>query len=139
MTKDKIKNRISMALKDTILQQDFEIICKNLTELEKDLNYQKQARIIAENAVVKLEKENTELEKKYKAKITQAHIDGYNRGKAEQEKENAEIKKKVIDIFANDEAQQGELWKACGLRLVGWDYEKNQLDDRFMTLYGVSN
>lgn len=90
-----------------------------------------------ETDFVKLKTE--ELKKKYKAKITQAHVDGYNRGKAEQKKENAEIKKKVIDIFANDEAQQGELWKACGLRLVGWDYDKNQLDDKFMMLYGVSN
>ena len=30
-----MKNRISMALKDPALQQGFEIICKNLTELEK--------------------------------------------------------------------------------------------------------
>lgn len=36
MTKDEIKNRISMALKDPILQQGFEIICKNLVELEKE-------------------------------------------------------------------------------------------------------
>lgn len=28
MTKDEIKNRISMALKDPVLQQGFEIICK---------------------------------------------------------------------------------------------------------------
>lgn len=34
-TKDEIKNRISLALKDPILQQGFEIICKKLTELEK--------------------------------------------------------------------------------------------------------
>jgi len=36
MTKDEIKNKISMALKDPILQQGFEIICKNLAELEKE-------------------------------------------------------------------------------------------------------
>lgn len=36
MTKDEIKNRISMALKDPILQQGFEIICKNLAELKKE-------------------------------------------------------------------------------------------------------
>ena len=34
MTKDEIKNRISMALKDPILQQGFEIICKENNELE---------------------------------------------------------------------------------------------------------
>jgi len=36
MNKDEMKNRISMALKDPILQQGFEIICKNLAELEKE-------------------------------------------------------------------------------------------------------
>ena len=36
MTKDEIKNRISMALKDPILQQGFEIICKENDELEKE-------------------------------------------------------------------------------------------------------
>ena len=34
--KDEMKNRISMALRDPILQQGFEIICKNLAELEKE-------------------------------------------------------------------------------------------------------
>ncbi|MBQ9102500.1 MAG: hypothetical protein IJY51_05415 [Treponema sp.] len=34
MTKDEIKNRISMALKDPVLQQGFEIICKENTELK---------------------------------------------------------------------------------------------------------
>ena len=33
MTKDEMKNRISMALKDPVLQQDFEIICKENAEL----------------------------------------------------------------------------------------------------------
>lgn len=36
MTKDEIKNRISMALKDPVLQQGFEIICKENAELEKE-------------------------------------------------------------------------------------------------------
>jgi hypothetical protein len=34
-TKDEIKNRISMALRDPILQQGFEIICRENNELEK--------------------------------------------------------------------------------------------------------
>lgn len=34
--KDELKNKISMALKDPVLQQGFEIICKNLAELEKE-------------------------------------------------------------------------------------------------------
>ena len=36
MTKDEMKNRISFALKDPILQQGFEIICKNLADLERE-------------------------------------------------------------------------------------------------------
>ena len=36
MTKDGMKNKISMALKDPILQIGFELICKNLARLEKE-------------------------------------------------------------------------------------------------------
>lgn len=36
MDKDELKNRISMALKDPILQQGFEIICKENAELEQE-------------------------------------------------------------------------------------------------------
>jgi hypothetical protein len=35
MTKDEMKNKISMALKDPILQQGFEIICKENAELKE--------------------------------------------------------------------------------------------------------
>ena len=37
MTKDEMKNRISMALKDPILQQGFEIICKENAELKEQI------------------------------------------------------------------------------------------------------
>ena len=37
MTKDEMKNRISLALKDPMLQQGFEIICKENAELKKEL------------------------------------------------------------------------------------------------------
>ena len=36
--KDEMKNRISLALKDPILQQGFEIICKENAELKEKLN-----------------------------------------------------------------------------------------------------
>ena len=36
MTKDEMKDKISMTLKDPVLQQGFEVICKNLAELEKE-------------------------------------------------------------------------------------------------------
>lgn len=38
MNKDEMKSKISMALKDPILQQGFEIICKENAELKKELN-----------------------------------------------------------------------------------------------------
>lgn len=68
MTKDEMKNKISMALKDPILQQGFEIICKNLLELEEE-NAELKAYnekllngdIEKHNKIVELEKENTEL------------------------------------------------------------------------------
>lgn len=44
MTKEEMKNRISMALKDPILQQGFEIICKENAELKE--NYKKRGDII---------------------------------------------------------------------------------------------
>ena len=37
MDKDEMKNRISLALKDTILQQGFELICKENAELKLKL------------------------------------------------------------------------------------------------------
>ena len=36
--KDKMKNRISLALKDPILQQGFEIICKENAELKEEMS-----------------------------------------------------------------------------------------------------
>ena len=45
MNKNEMKNRISMALKDPILQQGFEIICKNL-ETEQKLNAEIKARFV---------------------------------------------------------------------------------------------
>ena len=44
MTKDEIKSRISMALKDPILQQGFEVICKENTELKKQVEQLTKAK-----------------------------------------------------------------------------------------------
>ena len=40
MTKDEIKNRISIALKDPVLQQGFEIICKENAKLKGEVDEQ---------------------------------------------------------------------------------------------------
>lgn len=41
MTKDEMKNRISMALKDPVLQQVFEIICKENAKLKEQIKKMK--------------------------------------------------------------------------------------------------
>lgn len=51
MTKDEMKNRISMSLKDPILQQGFEFICKNLLELEKENAELRKKKLSLQDAV----------------------------------------------------------------------------------------
>ena len=49
MTKDEMKDKISMTLKDSVLQQGFEIICKENAELEKEnAELKKQCLILAD-------------------------------------------------------------------------------------------
>lgn len=87
MTKDEMKNRISMALKDPILQQGFEIICKNLSELEK---------------------ENTELKDKLNNLASVAEVRLANWQKYE--KENAELK--AVERMALYSKMSDQLTKA---------------------------
>ena len=42
MTKDEMKNKISMALKDPILQQGLELICKENAELKEQIEKMKR-------------------------------------------------------------------------------------------------
>ena len=61
MTKDEMKNRISMALKDPTLQQGFEIICKENAELKKACDETQELLDKQIEATYKLDKENAEL------------------------------------------------------------------------------
>lgn len=56
MTKDEMKNRINMALKNPILQQGFEIICKENEELKKE-NTELKKKLKPENCLKLLAKE----------------------------------------------------------------------------------
>ena len=58
MDKDKMKNRISMALKDPILQQGFEIICKENAELKEKLKPENCLKSLAKSGLVKFTCEN---------------------------------------------------------------------------------
>ena len=59
MTKDEMKDRISMALKDPLLQQGFEIICKENAELKAQKQLTKAKELIKEMLSI-LPKENIE-------------------------------------------------------------------------------
>ena len=61
MTKDEMKNRISMALKDPVLQQGFEIICKDLAISEHDREHNDYELTEVYKKVEQLEKENSQL------------------------------------------------------------------------------
>lgn len=63
MNIDEIKNRISMALKDPILQQGFEIICKENAELKEDNDARKFAMAMSEKVEKQLREENAKLKK----------------------------------------------------------------------------
>lgn len=61
MTKDETKDKISMALKDPILQQGLELICKENAELEKE-KCELLGIIQGKDKVIQeLKKENAEL------------------------------------------------------------------------------
>lgn len=53
MNKDEMKNRISMALKDPILQKGFEIICKENAELKEKLKPENCLKLLAKDGYVK--------------------------------------------------------------------------------------
>ncbi len=123
--KDEMKDRISMALKDPILQQGFEIICKNLADLEKEnavlrefiCDYKEQVKNdnetfnnkIAETqelldkqieATYKLDKENVELKEKLKPEncLKLLAKDGYIKFTSEQLTKAKEIIKALLQI-----------------------------------------
>ena len=123
MTKDEMKNRISMTLKDPILQQGFEIICKNLSDLEK------------ENAELKKEVEKhkwndifledcTDYDKKIAEEYTtlQERI-------AELEKENAELKGKLKTAYRKGMRHMAKALKYYDRTDGAWtDYFEHTVD-----------
>ena len=67
MTKDEMKNRISLALKDPVLQQGFECICKENAELKEKLKKYKWNDIFLEDCEVydkKIAEEYTTLQER---------------------------------------------------------------------------
>ena len=89
--KDEIKDKISMALKDSLLQQGFEIICKENAELDCQMNRNKYCYSCVNATDRCFRKEIGCPCEKYKS---------YKDENAELEKENAELKSK-------------NCWKTC--------------------------
>ena len=106
MTKDEMKNRISMALKDPVLQQGFEIICK---ELEEENNKLLDVINNQDIKVADLESENAELRNNgfTVSAMTEQQLKVAIEKGEQLEKENAEQKdqltkaKEIIRTFLN--------------------------------------
>ena len=90
--KDGMKNRISLALKDPILQQGFEIICKENAELKADNDARKFAMTMSEKVEKQLREKNAEL------KHTTATL--------RQEKDNSNAHAKAMEIVAKTRIDQ---------------------------------
>jgi hypothetical protein len=99
MTKEEMKDKISMALKDPILQQGFEIICKNLDELEKENEkLKKRLSVLLSCKKCPDNKGGFICQKEYEDKcLTQKiqYIKELKEENTELEKENAELNKKL--------------------------------------------
>ena len=88
MTKDEMKDKISMALKDPVLQQGFEIICKENAELDCQMNRNKYCYSCV-NATDRCFRNEIGCPcEKYKS---------YRDENTELEKENAELREKLED------------------------------------------
>ena len=105
MTKEEIKNKISMALKDPILQQGFECICKEIAELDCQKNRNKSCYSCA-NATERCFRNEIgcpcQKYKSYKEEI--AELKAYNEklldGDIEKHNKIVELKEQV-DALAN--------------------------------------
>lgn len=77
MNKDEMKNRISMALKDPMLQQGFEIICKENAELKERCNILDKSLVTSTKNNIERQKIIDELkEEKAELKLKLEALDG---------------------------------------------------------------
>ena len=112
MTKDEMKNKISMALKDPTLQQGFEIICKENAELENDYKLIDKSR---EHLVQ--EKYNLE----YKIENLENKIEHHQEVINTLQKKNAELSEK-LNRHKHDCPNCSAFGKHCPHRVNGDPY-----------------
>ena len=134
MTKDEMKNRISMALKDPILQQGFEIICKNLAELEQENN---KLLDVINNQDVKIADLEKQIEKmKEEHKQSELGLDISNSSAREElnekievlEQENAELKAELDAIDKAGEHVRQQINDAFRNKKPYWELEKENAE-----------
>lgn len=101
MTKEEMKNKISMALKDPILQQGFEIICKENAELKADNDARKFAMFMSEKVEKQLREENAELkEENAKSNVLFADIiEAFTSCSYNDDFEMAQAGKEIYELF----------------------------------------
>lgn len=92
MTKDEMKDRISMALKAPILQQGFEIICKENAELKEELKKNEDLATIAYMQGAEQQKKKTEKQLTQAKEIIKKLIDDLQTIDGEQIRKLKEVK-----------------------------------------------
>lgn len=158
MIKDEMKNRISLALKDPILQQGFEIICKENTELQDKLNNLASVAEVRLANWQKLEKENAELKNNNNVycegegetlvvnvsfdKFTRINANHkmyypYNEYNEELEKENAELKDYRLTTLAKQQTENQKYTVNLEHKLSWYDDQLTKATEIIKKLYAV--
>lgn len=138
--KDEMKNRISMALKDPILQQGFEIICKNLAELESQIATLEERcnQLLKDKGDLTDELDNQMVAYETLKLHDQEEIGMLNSRVAELEKENAELKEQLNfkTRFVKGEKAIEQLTKAKKIleELANMEYSINPPADKVRSL-----
>lgn len=104
MTKDEMKNRISMVLKNPILQQGFEIICKENVELEAQNKELKTVKIPQlERRIASIRGCHSVGIKKLNARIEQVE---------RLKKQVSAVSKALVNVVSESDEVKGQLTKA---------------------------
>lgn len=103
---NELMNRISFALKDDILAQGFEIICKRISEMEKGNDELVEKKTALEKRIFELEKENADL--KAEIGLNEVTIQEQLKERVKVIKENEDLKKQ-IDCYKAFESHYDEI------------------------------
>lgn len=119
MTKDELKNRISLALKDPILQQGFEIICKENAELKEvnadlkqSLDWANERESEDVKRIADLEAENANLKARLNAiKLLTPELEKQSKAKKQQLTKAKALLKQFLEAKNGEDTYKAE-WEA---------------------------